>query len=162
MGTNEIKTLLNKFYDGETTVGEEQLLRDYFASDGVDGSLAEEKAFFCAVSDLTETSPEGGLPRAEALENSLERQIDAWNKVEKNFSRKARRISLRWMVGAAAGILLLIGIGLYVSQSQDEPQYALTDTYDNPEDAYAETQKALVLFSERLNKGIDRVNKSIY
>ena len=162
METNEIKALLTRYYDGQTSVAEEKLLCDYFASDSVDGSLDAEKAFFCAMNGLAKSPSANDLPSIEVLESSLARQIDAWNKVEKNFGRKTRRINLRWMAGVAAGILLLVGIGLYVGQSQEEPQYALTDTYDNPEDAYAETQRALALFSERLNKGLNQVNKAMY
>ena len=75
---------------------------------------------------------EQALP--EGLSRRLEEQINAW----------------------AASILLCIGFFQY-----DVPSYApdrLHDTYTNPEDAAVAAEKALLLLSHNLNKGISQVN----
>jgi len=32
------------------------------------------------------------------------------------------------------------------------------DTFDNPEDAYREAERALITFSEAINKGLDKIS----
>jgi hypothetical protein len=48
-----------------------------------------------------------------------------------------------------------------VNSRTDEKDFATQqDTYDNPEDAYAETQRALMKFSKSLNKGLAKVDEA--
>ena len=98
------------------------------------------------------------MPAIDGLEQRLSRQIDSWNRVEKTANRRARTIGLRWMAGIAASLLLLFAIGLLVDRQQKQAQYAVQqDTFDDPRDAYAETQKALMMFSKSINKGLNKV-----
>ena len=76
-------------------------------------------------------------------------------------SRRARIVSLRWIIGIAACLLLIFSIGFFVNSRTDEKDFATQqDTYDNPEDAYAETQRALMKFSKSLNKGLAKVDEA--
>ena len=98
---------------------------------------------------------EQALP--EGFSRRLEEQIDAWAATEEKKTRSlTRRRTLYWLSGVAASILLCIGFFQY-----DVPSYApdrLHDTYTNPEDAAVAAEKALLLLSHNLNKGISQVN----
>lgn len=148
---DEIKTLLSKFYDGQTTETEENRLREFFNGTDIPEELAAEARYF----SMPPAPPEG-------MERRLAQQIDAWNMIEKTTARKTRTIGLRWTMGIAASLLVLLSFGVYLNTRQaTQPMAARQDTYDDPRDAYAETQKALVLFSNKLNKGLGSLeNKS--
>ena len=101
------------------------------------------------------TASEEQMAQADALltqmEKRMERQIDGWNTVERTTHRRARTISLKWIAGIAASLLLLVSVALVVNYRYErQPK----DTFDNPEDAAAETQRALLKFSETINKAI--------
>lgn len=145
MDVNEMKTLLDKFYEGQTS-----------EADAHEGRLPaddEEKAFLDSLLSGTD------IPKG--LEERLGKQIDCWNSVERSFMRHTRTTTLKWIGGVAAAILLLFTVGVMLNDRQDEQQYSQKDTYDNAEDAYAQTQKALLEMSESLNMGLNKVDKAV-
>lgn len=160
MNINQIKQLITRYYDGQTSEAEEQWLHDYFCSPDVADELKEEQDFF--------RQSGRAVPVPDGLEDRLSRQIDRWDKVEKSTVRHTHIVGLRWIAGIAASFLILLSAGLYLSQrhaerdvaQQQNSIYMPEETYDNPKDAYAETQRALTKFSETLNKGIGEVNKA--
>ena len=129
MEEKDIQQLLNRYLDGQTTEQEERQLDEFFSY-------------------------------PEQLEKKLSRQIDKWNMVEKTTERRARTLTIRWIAGVAASLLLLFGTILMVRQNQETRAYAsYEDTYDNPEDAAAETHRALLKFSETIDKGLEKLDK---
>ncbi len=146
--TEDIKRLIDRYYDGMTTEEEEKTLRTYFSGSDIDASLKEDGIFFTALQ-----SSEAPLP-AE-MEERLSRQISQWNSLEVNTRRTVRHINLRWVIGIAAGLLLLFAAGTIVYQNDHNSPLTEQDTYINTKDAYAETSRALMKFSKSLNKGID-------
>lgn len=111
-----------------------------------------------AQGNATEEQMAQAEARLEQMEKRLERQIDGWNTVERSTNRQARTTTLRWIAGVAASLLLLVSIVLIANNDSSLfTQHASTpdtDTFDNPEDAAAETQRALLKFSEAINKAI--------
>ena len=69
---------------------------------------------------------------------------------------KAR--TLYWLSGVAASILLCISFLQYKSSYHAHDR--LSDTYTNPKDAAAAAEKALLLLSQNLNKGISQVDNA--
>ena len=154
MNVNEIKALIGKYYEGTTTESEEHQLKAFFASEEVPAELLDEKAFFDAF-----LMPEPAIP--VHLEKRIEHQIDGWNTVEKTVNRRARTVSMRWISGIAASIVLVVSVAIFVNTRADRREYAIQeDTYDNPKDAYAETQRALKLFSSKMNKGLAQISNN--
>ena len=107
------------------------------------------------------TATDEQMAQAEAqlaqMEKRMERQIDGWNTVERTTHRRARTVSLKWIASVAASLLLLVSVALVVNYRYERQHYAQQqskDTFDNPEDAAAETQRALLKFSESINKAI--------
>ena len=145
MDVNEIKTLVDKYFEGIATTAEERRLKDYFMGDDVDASLKADREFFL-VAVQTSRFPETDAAEAKAREQRLSRQIDAWNRVEKSSSR-------------AASILVILSLGVFISERQDRQEMTMEDTYSDPRDAAAETQRALTKFSIALNKGLGKLEK---
>ena len=146
----DIQMLIDKFYDGKATEEEELRLMDFFAESDVPSELQEEKDFFTEYFCLDKAMPDA---------SKLESRIDTWNIVERSSTKKVVSKSLRWAVSIAASLLLLISLGVLLNQQEDANSFALQeDTYTNPEDAYKETRKALMLLSENLNKGLNKLN----
>ena len=151
MDTDKIRQLLDRYYDGQTSEREEQELKDYFLQDDVPPQWARDQRLFRQLYGAN-------MPAVDGLEQRLSRQIDSWNRVEKTANRRTRTVGLRWIAGIAASLLLLFAIGLLVDRQQNQAQYAVQqDTFDDPRDAYAETQKALMMFSKSINKGLNKV-----
>ena len=68
--------------------------------------------------------------------------------------------SLNWVLVCFNNIMLIFSIALFVNSRTDMNNFAKQhDTYDNPKDAYAETQRALMKFSKSINKGLAKVDE---
>ena len=149
---NHIEKLLERYYNAETSEQEEQMLKDFFFNEDVPPYLQAEKAMFLQLqaSDV----PEG-------LEERLAQQIDQWGLSEQKVQKKPRVFRLQWIGSIAASLLLLIGMSWYMYEPPRK------DTCATPEEAYAHAEKALILFSEALNKGLrpieamEKTNQSI-
>ena len=133
---SHIEALLERYYDAQTSEAEEQRLKDFFLHEEVPAHLQAEKEMFLQLQ--TTDVPEG-------LEERLSQSIDRW-------SKKHRTLRLQWIGSIAASLLLLFGAGWYL---QEPPK---KDTCATPEEAYAEAQKALVMFSTALNKGMKQMD----
>ena len=133
---SHIEALLERYYDAQTSEAEEQRLNDFFLHEEVPAHLQAEKEMFLQL-QATDV-PEG-------LEERLSQSIDRWGK-------KHRTLRLQWIGSIAASLLLLFGAGWYL---QEPPR---KDTCATPEEAYAEAQKALVMFSTALNKGMRQMD----
>lgn len=133
---SHIEALLERYYDAQTSEAEEQRLKDFFLHEEVPAHLQAEKEMFLQL-QATDV-PEG-------LEERLSQSIDRWGK-------KHRTLRLQWIGSIAASLLLLFGAGWYL---QEPPR---KDTCATPEEAYIEAQKALVLFSTALNKGMKQMD----
>ena len=133
---SHIEALLERYYDAQTSEAEEQRLKDFFLYEEVPAHLQAEKEMFLQL-QATDV-PEG-------LEERLSQSIDRWGK-------KHRTFRLQWIGSIAASLLLLFGAGWYL---QDRPR---KDTCATPEEAYIEAQRALVMFSTALNKGMKQMD----
>lgn len=127
MELRKIEHLLDKYFEGETTLEDEKALRDYFNSPDPDPKYEDYKPLF----------------------TYYERE----SKLEPMISRKQNAKSSTWM-SVAASVVVVIGVGIYAYQNQ--PQEDL-GTFDDPEVALQQTQRALELLSENVNVGMQSV-----
>ena len=133
---NHIEALLERYYDAQTSESEERMLKDFFLHEEVPIHLMAEKEMFLQLQ--ASKIPEG-------LEDRLSQSIDQWGK-------KHRTLRLQWIGSIAASLLLLFGAGWYLQEPTRK------DTCSTPEEAYAEAQRALVIFSTALNKGMKHMD----
>ncbi|HEY9551410.1 MAG TPA: hypothetical protein VIQ97_03895 [Prevotella sp.] len=154
MNVNEVRILLDRFYEGTATESEERQLRTFFSAGQVPEELRGEQALFEAFHAQEAPLPSG-------FEQRMERQVDSWNMLEKSSTRRARTAVLRWISGIAASVAVLFSVVWMVNSVSDSKEYAVQqETYDNPQDAYAETQRALKLFSAKMNKGLAKISNN--
>ncbi|HTJ11642.1 MAG TPA: hypothetical protein VL547_06445 [Dinghuibacter sp.] len=129
----DIKALLEKYWQAETSLEEEQRLRAYFRGSSVDPSLREYRAVFGYF----------GEPVAVTLPPDFDERMMA------RLQAPVRRLYHRgWMYAAAA----VVGVCL-VMQLTRPAAPPVTDTYQDPAQAFAAVQQALRVVSNRMNKG---------
>lgn len=152
MDINEIEKLLARYYDGETNEAEEKELKHFFTEEDVPAHLLAEKEIFMQLA----AHPIPEVP--EGLECKLSGKIDEWNTREKRtlkVKRHTHTIRMQWIGSIAASLLILFSVGLYLYKPYSAP--TPQDTCATPEEAYAQAQKALIMLSSSLNKGIEKV-----
>ena len=150
MKTEEVKQLLEDFYNGETVVEQEQLLVHYFENESIPEKLQKDKEIFL---QFYQSNP---LLECAHLEIKLSQLI---NQLAKEETAAKRQIWL-WAGSVAACFLLLVSSGLLLRNRDKETVASVQhiqykDTFNDPEEAAIEAQKALTLFSDNYNKGIE-------
>ncbi|WP_426095303.1 hypothetical protein [Flavobacterium sp. DSR2-3-3] len=135
------ETLLKKYFEGETTINDEQELQDYFASPEVAPHLQQYASLFKHF--------------AVAKGQQYKQEIPAFeiHKVENKYKKR----NLAWF-SIAASVVVLMGVGTYMFyDSETVTKSKDLGTYDDPELAFKATQKALYLLSNNVNVGIESV-----
>jgi hypothetical protein len=135
MELNRIENILEKYFQGETTIAEEKELKEYFSSSNVAQHLEQYKPMFGYFSQVKQ------------------------QKSTQNIPLKTKKRNVAWL-SIAASIVVLLSIGTYyVSEKNTAPVVAQSElgTYNNPEEALKATQKALALLSNNVNVGIESV-----
>ena len=139
MKEEDLKRLIDRFYKGESSEEEENILREFFRKSDVPEGYEAEKEIFSFYTG-SENIPEPSID----FEARILAGIDASERVSGSKKTKKYIISI---MSAAAGLLLLAGSYFYFT-SKAEP----TDTFKDPEMAYAETIKILRDVSFQLNR----------
>lgn len=137
MGLDKIELLLQKYFEAETSIAEENELKDYFSSSDVAQHLQQYQSLFGHFTKAKEEQFTATIPL-----KTKQRKYVTW-------------------LSIAATVTILLGVGsfLYMNNQQNaivaSSEYG---TYDSPEKALKETQKALALLSQNVNTGIESVN----
>ena len=127
MVLNNIENLLEKYENGETSLKEEQVLKNYFSSDTVAPHLEMYKPMF-----------------EYFLVNKQEQFTkDVPLTTKRNFNYK-------WISVAAVAVLM---IGFYFGSSFNND----LGTYEDPQLAFNEFSKSMELISQKFNKGTSTV-----
>lgn len=108
-----------------------------------------------SLEQLAAVSQDEAMAVPEGFRQRLEAELDAQNKLE-TMKEEPRIIRLVPVIGVAASVLLLIGIGLGIARWQNEPK----DTFTDPYLAYAELEKAFSTMAEGMQKGFSMAEKS--
>ncbi|MCD8031400.1 MAG: hypothetical protein LUF85_11430 [Bacteroides sp.] len=148
MNNEELKKLLNDFYEGVTTEEEEMLLKDYFLTEEIPEEFATDSSFFTTL--YTAQEPECPV----ALETNLMKMIDKKAEEERIFFHRHRtRQRWRWSGGIAATLLLLVVLGYNLATFR---QTLPKDTFTDPQEAYLALQATLREVSNELNSGLSQ------
>ena len=137
MALDRIEKLIDKYFEGETSIAEENELKTYFSSLDVAQHLQQYKPVFGYFSQAKAEEFKADIPL-----NTKKRNVAVW-------------------LSVAASFVIMLGVGtfMYLNTLEETPSTATAyGTYDDPEKALAETEKALALVSEHLNTGIESVS----
>ena len=133
MEFNKMEALLEKYFEGETSIAEENELKNYFSSPDVAPDLEQYKPLFGYFADAKKENFEKNVPLIPKKQNV------AW-------------------LSIAASIAVLIGIGSYAYFNIDkEKENKELGTYEDPKEALEATQKALAMLSNHVNTGVEGI-----
>lgn len=127
----KIETLLDAYFEGETSLEQESVLRDYFATNNVAPHLTAYQQLFVGLKAAQE----------EVLESEINLPVVSTSKETK-----------RWWYGIAASFLVVVGVASLLMPSNklsQEEQDALM--------AFNETKETLLLLSKSFNKGTEEL-----
>lgn len=152
--SDEIKSILEKYWAGESTLDEEQKIYSYFKKGNVAGALKTYAPVF------------------DYLEDERNLSIDVSDEVMNKISDKRKVIpikietklfSINWQkaVAIAASLLLVITLGINTYQKQVQAKELKYDTFQTPEEALEQTKAALAYLSARMNKGTEKATESM-
>ena len=127
MELRQIEILLEKYFEGETSIQEERELKAYFSSSEVASHLEHYKPMFANFQKQKEVQFTKALPLQPRKQNYV-----------------------KW-IGVAASIAVLFSTIFYFNQNTSED----LGTFSSPEEAFLETQKALNMVSNEVNKGVE-------
>ena len=154
---DNIEILIDRFYKGETNSKEEELLLNYFTqeSDPIQGNV--DRNVFQALSAAKTSVPPG-------LEQKIATLIDGWEAQEAGEKKRATgryKIEFRMrIIGIAASILLVIGIGFWYQYQNVGNQSGLHETFNTPQESQEAVVEALQLFSHNFSKGTSAMEKA--
>lgn len=147
MNTTEIKILLNKYYEGETSLAEEKLLKKYFSSGKVDPEFAEHIPVFSF------HQSEANVKSAEITEDKVVEMLGQ-NKVVPFY--KSRNFWI-YFSGVAASLLFIATLLFETQLSTDSEDRFNNTTYSraDAEKAYEQTRTALAYVSKKYTDGTE-------
>lgn len=158
MNTKSIETLLRLYFDGKTSLEEEQQLKTYFDQE----DLTEERKALKPLFNHTDS-------KQDVLDDSFEEKVLAQIEATSKASKRITAHFLFWPMAAASLALLILVSGLYSLNNNS----SFEDTYNDPVQAYAQAAYAMQFIgiklsdamkpaqraSGQLEKGMDQVNK---
>ncbi|MBC35472.1 MAG: hypothetical protein CL663_05465 [Bacteroidetes bacterium] len=148
MNSRRIEILLERYFSGETSLEDEKLLMEYFQGDDIPSHLQSLKGQFEYYSDEKEK---------EFLDESFDNKIiDLIQSEEEKSVKNTRRMYLYMASGIAASVLILMSLFFKF----DPLTKKVEETFSDPEMAYNETRKALLLVSQTLNSGLEPMSKA--
>lgn len=141
MDSRQIEQMLEKYWNCETSLEEEQLLREYFRGE-VPESLKEAADLFRYFD----------WQKGQKIINPhFDKEVKV--RIENN-APKGKSISLAMNVARIAAGLLVVVTATYFVRQEIRKAYPpeVVDTYSDPKLALEETKKALMMISKGLNK----------
>ena len=131
MALDRIENLIEKYFNGETSIGEENELKVYFSSTNVAQHLEQYQPVFGYFAQAKTEQFKATIPL-----KSKKRNLVVW-------------------LSIAASVVVMFGIGTFMyNQTNDEIEFEGCNANDNPEVVLKETQKALDLVSKHINTGV--------
>ena len=151
MTYNEIDQLLKNYLEGETSLEEEKILRDFF-------SRGDLPARYKSYAEMFEGF--GELAAADLNDRHFEKK---WSRKIKQQSGYLKPLSFftNWYTVAGIAATVLLAVVLFVPVKKlpviNQFSHRIEDTFDDPRQAYAETVKALLMVSDRFNAGTNQM-----
>ncbi|MDR6300750.1 hypothetical protein [Mesonia maritima] len=129
MERSKIKPLLTKYLEGETSLSEEKILNEYFASGKVDPTFEEYKPLFNFFEEQRKTAFEGEVNLPEKKSTFLNKKYYRWSAI-------------------AASVLIVCSVYFF-----NQKQTKIKSTEVNHELAMKHTQDLLYMMTNVMNDG---------
>jgi hypothetical protein len=148
MDSNRIDELLNKYWNCETSLEEEQQLHAYFRGKEIPDQWKETAALFHYFDhqkkqDLNDATFDAGVMQ----------------KVKAPKQGKVVRLFYNSMRIAAGVTVLIVATFLVRNEIRKSTPQEMVDTYDDPKLAFEETKKALMMISKSFGSAENKAKK---
>jgi hypothetical protein len=149
MDSKTIEALLEKYWNAETTLEEEQQLKEYFASGNVSDAMQSPAALFRFF------HAEKNKSLNENFETVVTKELR-----KRHEGKIISMVSFRNIARIAAGIVVVVAATYFIRNEvrKSYPQ-ELQDTYSDPQMAFEETKKALMMISHTFGKAKHETEK---
>lgn len=147
MDFKQIEELLAKYWNCDTSVEEEQVLREYFAASANDGGMKELAAMFQYFD--RQRRKEMQYPALGIRMRDIVRPKQA----------RLRRLVHNSIRIAAGVVVLMVAVWFVRSEIRQSTPQELVDTYSDPELAFEETKKALIMISRSFGAAEEQAKK---
>ena len=153
MDSKRLDELLQKYWNAETSLEEEQQLRVFFASESVPESLKETSTLFQYFDEQKKLG---------VGDNSFDKEL-----LEK-IRPKGKIISMVQVARIAAGLFVVVAAAYFIreevrkaypTEQVSNEEITNEDTYTDPKVAFEETKKALMMISKSFNKAQKQASK---
>ncbi|MFZ2906828.1 MAG: hypothetical protein WAZ98_11545 [Cyclobacteriaceae bacterium] len=145
MDSKQLEELLQKYWDCETSLEEEQQLHSYFSSGNVPEQLKETASLFKYFD----------LQKKKSVNDQFGSMV-----LEK--IKPKGRVTNLWQIGLriAAGVAVLAAAIFFVREEiRKDDALAVEDTFDDPQKALEETKKAFLIISKGFGKAEHEAKK---
>lgn len=132
MDLQTVEILLEKYFEGTTSIDEEKQLKAYFSSQDV----APHLEHYCNLFGYFKTEKEIKFDKKLPLQPS-------------------KQPTVKW-IGIAASFVFLFGTAWFFLNENTNANKDL-GTFENPEEAFQATQEALQLLSSEVNQGVEGI-----
>ena len=166
MDIEQIKSLLARFYEGQTTPEEERLLADFFRREDVPEELQEDKQLFLMLSQISDQEmPTDIAEEITAFVNNLgqteKKPVLSEVKQRKGIIYRLKTPPKMWYrVAATVAILLAIGGGVFFHQHTYTTD-PFRDTCATPEEAAIQIQRANSMIAKATEQCITPATKAL-
>lgn len=148
MDSKEINELLARYWNCETSLSEEQQLREYFKTDDIPVELRDTGALF----RYFEENKKKSLQDISFDKRLLE-------KTESVGKGRMRRLFYNSMRIAAGLVVVMMAIWFIRNEVRQSTPQEIVDTYDDPKLAFEETKKALMMISKSFGTAEEQAKK---
>lgn len=159
MDYKRIEDLLDDYWNGVTTLEQEKELVNFFTKEEVPAHLKEYQPMF----QFFKSEKENEV--STSFETNLIAALEKEQVKEQKETQSPTKVRSLWspLLRIAASVALVLGM-FFTYQNyglETKEEFAMADTFETPEEAYAETMRALQLISSKLDKGSKTTLKAI-
>lgn len=130
MELTHINNLIEKYFEGNTSLAEEKALQKYFSQDNIAPELLAYKPLF------------------QYFEENKQAVFNVDTLVLPTTPKKSKLVVMKWFAVAASVVLLF---GIYLQQAT--PKYSKAEQLA----AYAQYKEAMYILGGNINKGVDQI-----
>lgn len=146
MDSKQVEQLLEKYWNCETSLEEERILRNYFQ-----GQVPENLSEIANLFRFFESQQQKEISNPD---------FDARVKQQTRHRPKGKGINLAFVMRIAAGLIVVV-VATYFVRQEIRKSYPteIADTYSDPQLALEETKKALLMLSKGFTKAQKEAGK---
>jgi len=152
MDFNRIEALLEKYFEGKSTEAEEKELQQHMKRSDLPEHLKESAVLFEFYQHQ-----QAELVLGKEFDKKLLAQLDT-NSID---NKPTHKLDWGFYLRIAASVIIVFTVGFMLMKNPIRMNAMKEDTYDDPQKAYEETKKALMMLSSKMNESTEKVQSQL-